>query len=50
MRVRHPVVKHKPTAIALGALLVVAGYVILYGAWEGRGGRKPLILGPFLPW
>jgi hypothetical protein len=36
--------------IALGLVLTVAGYVVLYQAYEGSGGRKPIVLGPFLPW
>jgi hypothetical protein len=31
-----------------GALLL--GFYLLYGAYEGRGRRKPLATGPFLPW
>lgn len=36
--------------IALGLVLTAAGYVILYNAFEGSGGKKPIVLGPFLPW
>ncbi len=31
-----------------GALLL--GFYLLYGAYEGRGRRKPKLSGPFLPW
>ncbi len=31
-----------------GALLL--GFYLLYGAYEGRGRRKPALSGPFLPW
>lgn len=47
---RRPWVKDKRTSILVGGLLTLLGFVILYDAWEGRGGRKPRLLGPLLPW
>jgi hypothetical protein len=48
--VKRPLIAKQRTAVALGAALMVAGFVILHDAWEGRGGRKPWFLGPILPW
>lgn len=45
-----PVIRSKQASILVGGALTLLGFVILYGAWEGRGGRKPRLLGPFLPW
>jgi hypothetical protein len=45
-----PLVRDRSTAIVVGLGLTAAGMLLLYDAWEGRGGRKPRILGPFLPW
>lgn len=33
-----------------GLLLLVAGFVLLHDAYDGRGAKKPMVLGPFLPW
>jgi hypothetical protein len=45
-----PWVRDKRTSILVGGVLTVVGFVILYDAWEGRGGKKPRLLGPLLPW
>ena len=34
----------------VGLGMLVASFVILYDAYEGRGRKKPMILGPILPW
>lgn len=47
---RRPVIRDKTTAVLVGGALLVAGFYVLYDAWEGRGGRKPWLLGPILPW
>lgn len=47
---RTPLIRHQPTAVLLGLALLTAGMVVLYDAWEGRGGKKPVLLGPILPW
>ena len=47
---RRPWVKDKRTSIVVGSGLTLLGFVILYDAWEGRGGKKPRLLGPILPW
>jgi hypothetical protein len=47
---RRPWIAHQPTAVVVGVALTVAGFAMLYDAWEGRGGRKPWFLGPILPW
>lgn len=47
---RRPLVPDKTLAVLLGSGLLVAGFVVLYDAWEGRGSRKPILLGPILPW
>jgi hypothetical protein len=33
-----------------GLGLLVVAFVLLHDAYDGRGGKKPAILGPFLPW
>lgn len=45
-----PLIRDKRTSIWTGGVLTLLGFWILYGAWEGRGGRKPRLLGPILPW
>lgn len=47
---RRPWIADKSTAVAVGLVLVTVGYVILYDAFEGRGDKKPLVLGAYLPW
>jgi hypothetical protein len=34
----------------IGIALVVAGFWILHQAYDGRGRKMPLALGPFVPW
>ena len=45
-----PWIRCQRTAVMLGGALVIGGFAVLYDAFEGRGKRKPLALGPFLPW
>ncbi len=47
---RRPLIRDKGTAVIVGGALVAAGFVVLYDAWDGRGGKKPWFLGPVLPW
>jgi hypothetical protein len=47
--VKGPLFRDQRTAIVVGALLTVAGYVCLYDAWEKRGKDKPLFVRPVLP-
>lgn len=47
---RRPIVRDQGTAVIVGGALLVAGFVLLYDAFDGRGQRKPRILGPILPW
>jgi hypothetical protein len=46
---RQPWIRDKNTAIVLGLLLFAAGVIVLWDAYERRGGRTPLILRPILP-
>lgn len=47
---QRPLFRSAAAAKVTGAVLVVAGFVCLYDAYDGRGGKKPWFLGPFLPW
>ena len=47
---KRPLIKSQTTAVVAGCALVVAGFVVLHDAYDGRGRKKPMILGPFLPW
>lgn len=46
---RKPWIRNQRTAVVTGLVLFVVAVVILYDAYERRGGRTPLILRPFLP-
>lgn len=46
---RRPWIADKRTAILLGLGLFAAGVVVLWDAYERRGGRPPVLLRPFLP-
>lgn len=48
--IKRPLIRNKRTSIVIGCALTLIGFVLLYDAWEGRGGSKPKILGPILPW
>lgn len=47
---KRPLIKDKRTAVIVGSALTLLGFVILYDAWEGRGGKRPFLLGVVLPW
>lgn len=47
--IRRPLFRDHRNAAALGLVLLAAGAVCLYDAWEGRGGKTPALLRPFLP-
>jgi hypothetical protein len=47
---RRPLIRKQSTAVAVGLVLTGAGFWVLYDAYEGRGGKKPRLLGPLLPW
>lgn len=47
---RRPYIASQGLEVAVGAAAVLVGFVLLYDAWDGRGGRKPWFLGPILPW
>jgi len=36
--------------VGAGLVLVTLGFVVLHQAYEGRGRKMPVVLGPFLPW
>lgn len=46
---RRPWIEDQRTAKILGLSLFVLGVIVLYDAYERRGGRTPLLLRPFLP-
>ncbi len=37
-----PWIRNQRTAELLGLVLVAAGFLVLYDAWDGRGGRTPV--------
>lgn len=47
---RRPFIADKQTEIVVGSALLVVAFLLLYDAWDGRGGQKPRVLGPILPW
>lgn len=47
---KRPVIGDQGTEVALGLALLAAAFWLLYDAFEGRGARKPRLLGPLLPW
>lgn len=47
---KRPIIRDQRAAVAVGGVLVIGGFVVLYDAWDGRGRRKPWFLGPILPW
>jgi hypothetical protein len=47
---RRAPVQDRRTCIAIGWTLTLAGFWFLWSAYEGRGGKKPWLLGPILPW
>jgi hypothetical protein len=46
---RRPWIRDKTTAVCVGLVLAVAGFVVLYDAYDGRGDRPPRVFRPFLP-
>lgn len=46
---RRPWIADQRTAILVGLALFVAAVLVLYDAYERRGGRTPWPLRPFLP-
>lgn len=46
---RRPWIKNKRLAIALGLVGFVASVLILYDAYERRGGRAPFFIRAFTP-
>lgn len=36
--------------MVLGLGLLAGGFLLLHDAYDGRGMKKPAILGPVLPW
>lgn len=46
---RTPWIKDQRRAVTIGLVLFAAGVLVLYDAYERRGGRPPVILRPFLP-
>lgn len=46
---RKPWIRDKRAAVLLGLALFVAGVVVLWDAYERRGGRAPWPLRAFLP-
>jgi hypothetical protein len=46
---RQPWIADKRTAVLLGLMLFVAGAIVLWDAYERRGGRAPWPLRAFLP-
>jgi hypothetical protein len=48
--VNRPYIADQGTEVVVGLALLVAAFVLLYDAFEGRGGKKPRLLGPILPW
>lgn len=49
MRRRHWI-KDQQLELLLGAVMLGAGFLLLHDAYDGRGLKKPAILGPVLPW
>lgn len=47
---KRPLIADDTTAVVVGGVLVAAGFVVLWDAWDGRGKAKPWFLGPLLPW
>ena len=39
-----PWVKNQTVAVVAGGAAVIVGFVLLYDAWEGRGGKTPVWL------
>ncbi len=46
---RRPWIKNQNLAIVVGLVALAVGALVLYDAWERRGGKPPLFLRPFLP-
>lgn len=44
-----PLFRDKTTNLIVGGAFFLAGSYFLYCAFDGRGGKAPLLLRPFLP-
>lgn len=47
---RRPFMRSQSAQVVVGLGLLAASFVVLYDAYDGRGRKKPAILGPILPW
>ena len=48
--IRRPYIADQGAEVAVGLALLVVAFAVLYDAFEGRGAKKPRLLGPILPW
>lgn len=44
------IVKDRKAGLAIGAALLVAGWVFIHDATRQRNAKVPLIMRPFYPW
>lgn len=47
---KRPLIADHRKGTAVGLVLLVGGFVVLWDAYDGHGRQKPRLLGPFLPW
>ena len=45
-----PLIADHRTGVLVGLVLLAGAFLVLHDAYDGHGRRKPLALGPFLPW
>jgi len=48
--VRRAPIRDRRTCVFLGWVFLGLGFWFLWSAYEGRGGKKPFLAGPILPW